>query len=202
MAISVKLHEITNAGAKQRDIAGRACAALETALNHPDFKSRVESATYEETRWWDARGNSRSIPKAEIYGYVAYGLERDTPADQEIDIKVKLARMNSVGSTIPGKLPFRTAYWFINECIETDDVASLAGHFFHEWLHVAGFHHYPDNSARNDVPYVLGQIVIDLLGHREGLTASLTVAKDVAEAPYHGNETELPDDGRDESLML
>lgn len=202
MAISVKLHEIKNAGPKQTDIAGRACAALETALNHPDFKRLVESATYEETRWWDAQGNSRSTPKAEIYGYVASGLERDTPADKEIDIKVKLARMSSVGSTIPGKLPFRTAYWFINECIESDDVASLAGHFLHEWLHVAGFHHYPDNSARGDVPYVLGELVIELLGDREGFAASAAVAKDVAAAPYHGDETELPDGGRDESLMM
>ena len=202
MSISVKLHEITNAGPKQKDIARRACAALETALNHPDFKSRVESATYKETRWWDARGNSRSIPKEEIYGYVASGLERDTPADQEVDIKVKLARMNSVGSTVPGKLPFRTAYWFINECIEEDDVASLAGHFLHEWLHVAGFHHYPDNSARDDVPYVLGELAIELLGDREGFTASAAVAEDVAAAPYHGDEPELPGDGRDETLMM
>lgn len=202
MAISVKLHEIINAGPEQSDFATRACSALEKALNHPDFKSRVESATYKETRWWDARGNSRSIPTSEIYGYIASGLERDTPADQEIDIKVKLASISSVGSTIPGKLPFRTAYWFINECIAEDDVARLAGHFLHEWLHVAGFHHHPDNNARDDVPYVLGKLVVELLADREGFTASSTVEKAVAAAHYHGDEIELPDDGRDESSMM
>jgi hypothetical protein len=202
VTITVKLHQIINAGPKQTDIAKRACAALETALNHADFKKRVEAATYKETRWWDRRGNSRSIPVSEIHGYVAGGLERDTTADQEIDIKVKLARMDSVGSTVPGKLPFRTAYWFINECIAKDDPAPLAGHFLHEWLHVAGFHHYPTNSARDDVPYVLGQIVIDLLTDREGFTASPTLGAEVAAAPYHGDEAELPDDGRDEDLMM
>jgi hypothetical protein len=202
MTIKVKLHEIINAGPKQTDIAKRACTALETALNHADFRKRVEAATYKETRWWDRDGNSRSIPVAEIYGYVAAGLERDTAADQEIDIKVKLARMNSVGSTVPGKLPFRTAYWFVNECITRDDPARLAGHFLHEWLHVAGFHHHPNNSARDDVPYVLGEIVIELLKEEKGFMPSSALAAEVAAAPYHGDEAELPDDGRDEDLMM
>jgi hypothetical protein len=32
----------------------------------------------------------------------------------------------------------------------------------HEWLHVCGFYNWPDNRARTDVAYNVGQIVRDL----------------------------------------
>lgn len=201
MPIKVTLHEISNAGPKQTDIANRACSALETALNHRDFERRVASATYRETRFRDSQGNSRSVPPEEIYGFVASGMERGTPEDQEIDLKVKLARMRSVGSTVPGRLPFRTSYWFINECIAENDPASLAAHFLHEWLHVSGFYHYPGNSAREDVPYVLGGIVTDLLQEDPSFTVSAKVKAEMEKAQYHGDESELSEDGPDEELM-
>ena len=202
MPIKVTLHEIRNAGPKQTEIAKRACEALQGVLNDPEFARRVAAASYRETRFADAQGNSRSVPPDEIFGYIASGAERGTAADQEIDLQVKLARMRSVGSTIPGRLPFRTAYWFVNQCIAEDDPASLAAHFLHEWLHVSGFYHHPDNSAREDVPYVLGGIVTDLLGGAKGFSGAPALESALAAAPYHGEEPEGAEEEADESQMM
>lgn len=159
----VTLHSIANAGPKQTAIAQAACALLETALNDPGFPERVRAETYRETRFSD--GSSwRSVPVADLAEMILGGAERGTEADGEIDLKVELDgfKRGILGSTTPGKLPFRTAYWFINDCIEYDEPAELAGHLIHEWLHVCGFYHWPDNRARDDVAYHVGNIVRDL----------------------------------------
>ena len=109
------------------------------------------------------------MPAARIYRCIRSGRERGTATDGEIDLAVRLAELPEgvVGETTPGKLPFRTARWFIQGCVEDDDVVSPACHFIHEWLHVAGFYHSPDNKARGDVSYLVGDIVRDLLRARD-----------------------------------
>ncbi|WP_158621393.1 hypothetical protein [Corallococcus aberystwythensis] len=168
MTVKVTLHELMDAGPKQKSIAQRACVSLEEALNHPEFSARVAKAKYKETRFRDADGRTLSVPADKVHSYVVSGAERATPSDSEIDLKIQLDRIKVgvLGATTPGKLPFRTAYWFINDCIKTDDVASLASHFIHEWLHVAGFYHHPNNKARGDVPYEVGRIVRELINER------------------------------------
>lgn len=161
MAIKVTLHSLGNAGPKQIAIANAACALLEQAVNDPSFTAKVLDAFYRETRFAEASGASRSVPVADLPAFIADAAERGTAPDGEIDLKVNLDtfRRGILGSTIPGVLPFRTAYWFINDCIKYDEPAELAGHFMHEWLHVCGFYHWPNNSARDDVAYNLGNIV-------------------------------------------
>lgn len=166
MPTKVTLKKISNNGPKQKAIAEQACALLEQAINHPNFKEMVESAKYRQTRFRDGEGRAFSVPVNEILNYITSGIERGTAEDQEIDIEVALMKLdgNPVGSTIPGKLPFFTSYWFINECLRKESgPANLARHFIHEWLHVSGFYHHPDNSARKDVPYNVGDIVVNLL---------------------------------------
>lgn len=161
MTIKVTLHLLENAGPKQLVIASRACELLEQAVNDPRFVPEVLDATYLETRVSDPDGSTRSVPVKSLPEFVLQGLERGTAADAEIDLKVVLDgfRRGILGSTLTGVLPFRTAYWFINDCIKYDEPAELAGHFMHEWLHVCGFYHWPNNSARDDVAYNLGNIV-------------------------------------------
>ena len=171
--IKVNFRGIGNNGPKQEAIARLACAALEKALNHPSFAERVGRARYRETRFEDQDGRSFSVPPGEVYSYIASGAERDTAHDSTIDLEVWLEQRGDVGGTIPGTLPFYTAFWFINGCIENDDHISLASHFIHEWLHVSGFYHYPDNDAREDVPYRVQEIISDILKESElGMPAS------------------------------
>jgi hypothetical protein len=161
--IKVNFRGISNNGPKQEAIARLACSALEEALNNPSFGERVGRARYRETRFEDQNGRSFSVPPGEVYNYIASGAEMGTANDSTIDIEVDLMDMSSVGATWPGRLPFNTAYWFINGCIEDNDHISLASHFIHEWLHVSGFYHHPNNGAREDVPYIVQQIVSDIL---------------------------------------
>ena len=160
MAIKVSLHSLGNAGPKQQAIAAVACQLLEMALNDPRFPQQVLSAAYVETRFSDG-STWRSVPVSDLPRMIADGVERGSEVDGEIDLRVNLDgfRRGVLGSTIPGVLPFRTAYWFINDCIKYAEPSELAGHFMHEWLHVCGFYHWPDNNARDDVAYNLGNIV-------------------------------------------
>ena len=173
--IGVTLHVLEGADARQRRLAGRAAAALRQAVNDPDFEPRVRAAPYEATRFSDG-GKSWPVPPAQVYDRIRSGAERGTAADGAIDLAIVLADLPKgvVGETTPGKLPFRTARWFIDGCVEEEDVVSPACHFIHEWLHVAGFYHCPDNAARGDVSYLVGDIVRELLlarGH--GMSARI-----------------------------
>ena len=170
MTILVTLHALEGADARQRSLATRSAAALQEAVNDPEFERRVGAAPYKATMFSDGDRNW-AVPPSEIYAYIRSGAERGTAPDGEIDLAVRLADLPEgvVGETTPGKLPFRTARWFLDGCVEDGDVVSPACHFIHEWLHVAGFYHSPDNKARGDVSYLVGDIVRDLLrarGHR------------------------------------
>ena len=168
MTIRVTLHDFAGADARQSALAARAAAALEEAVNDPGFEPRVRAAPYKACMFSDG-SRSWSVPPADVYGYIRSGAERGTAADREIDLAIVLADLPKgvVGETTPGKLPFRTARWFIDGCVEDGDVVSPACHFIHEWLHVAGFYHSPDNKARGDVSYLVGDIVRDLLRARD-----------------------------------
>ena len=163
--IKVSLNGITNAGPTQTAIAHQAAGLLEGALNHPSFERIVLTASYRKTRFRDGSGRSFSVSPGGVYELIASGTERNTEADTEIDLEVRLRKLRRgiVGSTRLGRLPFATAYWFINGCIRRNDPVSLASHFMHEWLHVCGFHHHPNNGAREDVPYVVAGIVREIL---------------------------------------
>ncbi len=183
MTTRVTLHELLDADARETGLARRAAGALERAVNHPDFAGRVAAAPYRETRYSDGTGY-RSLPPAEIQTIIAEGRERGTEADNEIDLAIRIVPLpeDVIGSTTPGVLPFCTARWFIDGCRKHEDLVSLARHFIHEWLHVAGFVHFPDNDARGDVPYLIGDIVRDLL-----LQAGLPENPRLAEALEKGH---------------
>ena len=173
MAISVILHRLQNANAPQRDILERSRAQLQRAVNHPDFKQRILDAPYRESRFRDRRGRITDKSPEEVAAIILGGLERGTGEDMEIDLAIKLANISypMVGSTVPGRLPFRTAYWFVDGCVRANDTVSPARHMIHEWLHVAGFVHVHRDGVRDDVPYLVGDIVRQLLSGQRGLVA-------------------------------
>ena len=166
MAVSVKLHKLEFAGPKQTAITQLACQRLETALNDPAFPQRVLTATY-TARWRVMeKGPDQQIEPQQILDMIMGGREAGKRANGEIDLYIQFKPMMQgvLGSTTLGKFPIQTAYWFVNSCIADNDPDNLAAHFMHEWMHVAGFYHLGGNGARGDVAYVIGQIVLDLLG--------------------------------------
>ena len=160
MTITVTLDSLKEAGPKQTKLVEDACSVLAETLNTQEFAEYAIAAQYRETRRREPNGNRRSLSPAEVLGVVQAGSRPDS-GNSQISIENVLVkkRRGIVGSTNLGRPPIWTAYWFINKCIEDGAVAAYAGHLLHEWLHVAGFYHYPGNSARNDVSYLLGRYV-------------------------------------------
>jgi hypothetical protein len=155
----------------QRKLILDAAALIRKAVATPAFRSRVLNHNFNgRTHFRDKNGDVQKS-NAEVLAIIDKGLERNTNADSEIDILVRLWShpRGTVGSTTLGRQPVKTAYWFANRCVASNDAISMARHLMHEWLHVAGFYHYPDNSARGDVPYVVGGFIREVLNQDKAL---------------------------------
>jgi len=168
---SVRLGEVRGASEAQRGFIERAVARLDRALASPGLLEAVARADYVETRWTPLHGRWRSLTGAEIAARIAAGIERGSdPGDGVIDLSFELADLpgpesghQTLGGTALGCQPIHPARWFIDACMRAGDAVNLASHFMHEWMHLSGFYHWPDNKARGDVAYVVGRLVREAL---------------------------------------
>lgn len=183
--IKVELGYIKNAGVKQKKIASEAVNSIEAALNHPDFESRIKGAYFEELKFQPPGGHKRTLTPSEAYEKLVDGAELGGVVDGVITINVRLANTRSVGYWNFGDDFFTTSYRTINRAISSGEHIGLAANFIHEWCHVAGFRHHPKNSARNDMPYNVGNIVSDLIRERDAIKhgVEMSTAKKLI-APY------------------
>lgn len=170
MALTFRLHEVRGADPGQQRFIERAASRLGEALADPDLLPAIERAQYVETRWTPLHGQWRSLTGTEIAERVAAGLERGTEVDGIVDLSFELVQLPGpesgrqiLGSTALGCRPIHPAAWFVDRCREAGDAINLASHFMHEWMHVSGFFHWPDNKARGDVAYVVGRLVREAL---------------------------------------
>jgi hypothetical protein len=171
MPTKVTLHRVENANEPQTRILERASVAVRVAVNHPDFRTRVINTQFPEALFRPKGGTPVTKSSAEVARIILEGIERDQRADaqgrhdREIDVAIRLDNISrpTVGSTTPGRLPFRTAYWFVDQAVRRNDTVSPARHIIHEWLHVAGFVHKRNDGPRRDVPYMVGDIVRQIL---------------------------------------
>lgn len=164
MTIKVTLNKLQGAGTKQTAITNEACNLLEKAINHSSFAEKLNQAEFRAS--WQSTPDSPDEEKSaqQVLQTILMGEEYGTEQDQEIDLHIRYKyKWRAVGSTTKGRFPINTAYWFVNKCIKRDDPISLAAHFMHEWTHVAGFYHKGGNGAREDVPYIVGSIVYEIL---------------------------------------
>ena len=173
MSITVALQTLDGANPRQDAFVRLAVERLAEAVAQPAFLARIESAGYTETRWAPEQGRWRALTPQEISARVREGCERGTEPDGTIDLWLDLIDLpppssgkQVLGSTALGTTPSRTARWFVDLCAERGDAVNLAGHLLHEWAHVSGFYHWPDNRARGDVAYVLGRLVREALAER------------------------------------
>ena len=183
MTIAVALQTLEGANPRQEAFVRRAVERLAEAVARPDFSARIESSSYTETRWAPEKGRWRALTPAEIAARVRAGCERGTEPDGTIDLWLELIDLpppsdgkQFLGSTALGTTPSRTARWFVDLCAERGDAVNLAGHLLHEWAHVSGFYHWPDNRARGDTAYVLGRLVREALQdrHADQIDAEIT----------------------------
>jgi hypothetical protein len=170
MTLKVVLHGVSNATAPQRAFIARAIARLGEAVANPAFLAAIARADYVETRWTPLHGRWRALTGPEIAERIAGGLERGRQADGVLDFEFALQDVPGpesgktvLGGTALGCQPIHPARWFVDRCIAAGDAVNLAGHFMHEWMHLSGFYHWPDNKARGDAAYVAGRIVRETL---------------------------------------
>jgi hypothetical protein len=169
MATIVKLQKIENATGEQKAFIENVCKLLNRVFeDETGLVNAIKAKEYKQARYKKFGKNPGAInmSKEGIVQVILEGREaaqQDAEkADRVIDLEVKLYphRKGTVGSTTLGKQPIKPAFWFIERCMSSEkkDGVSMARHLMHEWCHVAGFFHYPDNSARGDVPYVIGDV--------------------------------------------
>lgn len=182
MPIAVTLHQVTGADPRQRAHIDRAVECLTRAVNDPAFAQGVIAARYRETRWQASGGGWHALTPDQILKRVQAGRERGTPIDATIDLHLDLidTEPGVLGSTTLGKLPIRPGRRFIDACVASGDVAQLAGHLLHEWCHVSGFFHHPDNAARGDTAYVLGDLVRAIAERQSDVLGAPEIAAIVA----------------------
>jgi hypothetical protein len=168
MSIRVTLNKLESAGPKQTKFIQEACDLLESAINHEEFLARVRTAEF--TAAWQRIPGQGEVQRnqQEVAQVILLGLESQSSTDYEIDLHILLKRFRPwqrhvVGSTSLGKFPIKTNYSHLNRWLDSEDLTSAAAHFIHEWMHVAGFFHKGGNTARNDVPYVIGNIVEEVI---------------------------------------
>lgn len=170
MALIVVLRAVEGADAAQRCFIERGIGRLGEAIANPDFLPAVSRADYVETRWSPLHGQWRALSGQEIAARIAAGTERGSDPDGVLEFAFALVDLPGpetghpvLGSTALGCLPIHPARWFIDRCAQAGDTVNLASHFLHEWMHLSGFYHWPDNKARGDAAYVVGRLVREML---------------------------------------
>lgn len=173
----VKIAEnVENASTTQADFIKAAGQLLATALKD---EAAFANDVHAQKGRFKARKYKHFATKAikepeldEVIKIITEGREGDQQdiarPDRTLNIQVRLYPhgKGTVGSTTLGRQPVKPAFWFVERCIASKDGVSMARHLMHEWLHVAGFFHYPNNSARDDVPYIVGDVVRNRLKNK------------------------------------
>jgi hypothetical protein len=175
MVLTVTLREVRGADGAQRAFIERAIGRLAEAVADPDFLPAVARAEYVETRWTPLNGQWRALTGEEIAERIEGGFERGSREDGALEFSFELVDLPGpesgkqvLGNTALGCQPIHPARWFVDRCREAGDAVNLASHFMHEWMHLSGFYHWPDNKARGDPAYVVGRLVREALEARYG----------------------------------
>lgn len=169
--LQVRLHSLTNATPQGQELAQRAVALLQQIVNDPQFLAQVRAAGYSYTgRMIDSGDDVGTTDNETIVQIVAGGKEIKRSPDGVIDLTVVLRKFsifypNTMGSVTPPDHTISTNRKFFNRWLQSGnngDALSLAAHWMHEWMHVAGFYHDTSSGDPNDVPYAIGEIVVNV----------------------------------------
>lgn len=179
--ISVKLHAIEGYGANA-EFAQKAITALETVLNSAEFREGIKSMQAEKTRGYSPE---------KLYEVIMQAHEENVPKDANatdgvVDLWVRTLDVNGkdaewkkycekpsifgnqtigidgAGDGVMAICPSALDFW-----ASKNDVASLAGHYAHEYMHVLGFDHarFMSSQAWREKTFVykVGYLVRDLI---------------------------------------
>lgn len=154
----VRLLSTKNFNQWQLAKAEEARRLIELTVNAEPFQNAVRSAQFLETSLERADGTvTTNLSNEQILMTILRGLEEGSPADGIIGLKVVLQYrlFGAVGYASDGVIYSNTKYF------NPWDPIYVAGHWMHEWMHVAGFHHayHPTSDRSRSVPYLLGELL-------------------------------------------
>jgi len=162
----ITLHSLGNANQTQKDFATKAIRRLKAVLNDEEFISRVSEADYSGRKFKADDGSDTEATNEQIVEIITTGKERKTDPDNEIDLQIKLSPLEDgvAGSVTPPSRIITTSTTYFNEWMEGKQPLSLAAHWMHEWLHVAGFRNVNSDGKpdTNDVNYSIGRFVVEI----------------------------------------
>lgn len=177
--IKVKLHSVTGYG-KYEEFANRAVVELENVLNSNEFKERVKSGKFIRTN---------DLNNQQLLDTIIFAKEIQGPGGENyvVDLRARTLRIHSdeskwknkckIGSRagtigidgngdgVTAICPQRLEKWG-----KENNIASLAGHYAHEYMHILGFSHYKflsrDKWRQKTFVYQIGNIVNELITKR------------------------------------
>jgi hypothetical protein len=146
-----------------QEFAQYAVGTLEGIINSNDFNEKILEYPFTGRSFSNGREVINASNKL-IADIIATGKEMDADADDSIDLQVKLINLPStVAARVfpPDPTIYTNTSLFISWYEEPDSL-SLAAHWMHEWLHVSGFQHTSDEIDEMDVPYAIGNLIIQI----------------------------------------
>lgn len=174
--VKVELHSIVGYG-QNEDFAKKAAKALEKVLNSEEFKTKMLAMTFLRTN---------GLTNQQLYDLImkAHEVQGNGGQDGVVDLRVRTLRIDSdeskwkdnceIGSRsgtigidgngdgVTAICPQRLELW-----VKENNVAELAGHYAHEYMHILGFGHYKFLSTQNwrekTFVYKIGNLVSDLV---------------------------------------
>ncbi|MBB3991596.1 hypothetical protein [Croceicoccus naphthovorans] len=165
MTVDVCLHEVTGATEAEDRFIRDSVVLLRTAVSSAGFGASVRNADYGFSGWQSLHGGVRDMDGDAIWERIVHGRECGKTADHTLDISVSVEDLETpesghavIGRTRLGTLPIRSARWFVAQCMDAGDRVNMAAHLMHQWMHVSGFVHAPENTGQ-DAPSVLARLV-------------------------------------------
>ncbi|WP_286844144.1 MULTISPECIES: hypothetical protein [Sphingobacterium] len=180
--ITIKVHSVTGYG-KHTEFAQKAFKAFELVLNSDEFKEGIEAMKAEKTQGYTT---------GQLYGIIMKAHEKNIPKDSIatdgiVDLWVRTLELDGrdsrwkdncekpsifgnqtigidgAGDGVMAICPTALEHW-----ASTNDLAALAGHYAHEYMHVLGFDHYRFLSTQawreRTFVYKVGYLVKYLVG--------------------------------------
>lgn len=157
---------ITGVNQSQFDFTRLVTGRMLSIVNDADFQDRVSKASYSGRRFRldGTPAKFISADNARILNQILTGKEWGAPGNGNIDLKLRLGPTNpgAIGYVSPPDPLITTNPSWFNKRMAKNDSLSVATHWMHEWMHVSGFRHASSNPDRDDVPYTIGEIVVEI----------------------------------------
>lgn len=149
---------------EQLEFAKKAASLLAEIINHKKFQSAIESAKFSYCVLVDEHGRAQQVGNEKVLEIINAGQEWKSAPDSNLNLSVdiKKLRRKVVGVVHPPSPVITTNTRFFNYWVSINDSLSLAAHWLHEWLHVAGFYHKGGAVDENDLNYMVGKIAVEV----------------------------------------